>query len=81
MISHAQAQTIAAARKRLENPDPWLTVGEIAAQLDVAKMTIYRAVDGGYLQSVRIGRGIRIRTSWFERWINNGGRTFEGEIQ
>lgn len=37
-----------------------LTVGEVARSLRVSRMTIYRLVEDGHLESVRIGRVIRI---------------------
>lgn len=49
--------------------DPWLTVAEVARQLRVSKMTVYRLVNGGELRSVRVGRSFRIRASWFRKWL------------
>lgn len=46
--------------------DPgFMTVAELAAALRVSGMTIYRQVRSGELESVRIGRVIRIpERSW-----------------
>lgn len=56
--------------------DPWMTVTEVAAELRVSKMTIYRAADGGHLHAIRAGRSIRIRRSWFEEWVRGGAQTY-----
>jgi len=37
------------------------TVSEVARQLRVSNMTVYRLVKGGQLPAVRVGRGYRIR--------------------
>lgn len=56
--------------------DPWLTVDEIAALRRVSRMTIYRAANGDFLRADRVGRLIRIRASWVDEWVADGGRTF-----
>ncbi|MFI6910132.1 helix-turn-helix transcriptional regulator, partial [Nonomuraea sp. NPDC050394] len=51
--------------------DKYLTVAEIAAQLRVAPMTIYRAVNAGEFEgAVRAGkRGVRIPAASYEAWL------------
>ncbi|MDQ4024762.1 MAG: helix-turn-helix domain-containing protein [Actinomycetota bacterium] len=39
----------------------FLTVAEVARQLRVSNMTVYRLVKAGELAAVRVGRGYRIR--------------------
>ena len=39
----------------------FLTVAEVAKQLRVSNMTVYRLVKAGDLAAVRVGRGYRIR--------------------
>lgn len=46
-----------------------LTVDEIAADLRVSRMTIYRLVHAGALPSLRIGRTIRIRRSAYATYL------------
>lgn len=48
----------------------YLTVAEVAAQLRVSKMTIYRLVHGEEVASVRIGRSFRIPESSVARYLN-----------
>jgi excisionase family DNA binding protein len=79
-MSITELEVIAASRRRAKANDPWLTVPEIADQLGVSRMTIYRAVNGDYLRSVRIGRSFRVRTTWFEAWIEDGARTSEADL-
>ncbi len=39
----------------------FLTVTEVAAQLRVSTMTVYRLINAGTLAAVRIGKSLRIR--------------------
>lgn len=38
----------------------WLTVAEVAAQLRISKMTVYRAIHEGSLPSIRVRRSFRV---------------------
>lgn len=38
----------------------FLTVAEVAAQMRVSKMTVYRLVHSGELEAVRVGRSFRV---------------------
>lgn len=51
----------------------FLTVGEIAQIARVSKMTVYREVHAGRLESVRIGRSFRIPEESVRRWLSGGG--------
>lgn len=48
----------------------YLTVKEVAEQLRVSKMTVYRLTEDGSLPSVRVGRSIRIPKLHFDAYIN-----------
>lgn len=72
-MTTSQQRTVPPARL----PDPWLTVEEIAENMRVSKMSIYRAIHGDYMRHVRVGRSFRVRTSWFEAWVGDGARTHE----
>ena len=39
---------------------PFLTVAEVAAQMRVSKMTVYRLVHAGDLEAIRVGRSFRV---------------------
>jgi excisionase family DNA binding protein len=48
-------------------PAPWdlpdlkfLTVAEVAGVMRVSKMTVYRLIHGGEVESVRVGRSFRV---------------------
>lgn len=41
-------------------PPTYLTVTEVAAELRVSRMTIYRMLEAGDLPGVRIGRSLRV---------------------
>jgi excisionase family DNA binding protein len=47
----------------------FLTIGEIARIARVSKMTVYREVHAGRLDSVRIGRSFRIPEESVRRWL------------
>ena len=57
---------------QLPTDDPFLTVGEIATQLRVSKMTVYRLIHTGELQANRIGRSFRVRSSSVEALLEKG---------
>ncbi|MDQ4124204.1 MAG: helix-turn-helix domain-containing protein [Actinomycetota bacterium] len=47
----------------------FLTVAEVARQLRVSNMTVYRLVKAGDLAAVRVGRGYRIRTEDVRKYL------------
>jgi excisionase family DNA binding protein len=60
----------------LADDDPLLetrffTIGEIARIARVSKMTVYREVHAGRLESVRIGRSFRIPEESVRRWLGD----------
>jgi excisionase family DNA binding protein len=46
-----------------------LTVAEIAEELRVSKMTVYRLIHDQELGHVRIGRGYRVPLADFDEWM------------
>jgi excisionase family DNA binding protein len=46
-----------------------LTVAEVAAQLRVSTMTIYRLIRSGELPAVRVGRNYRVRADELELYL------------
>lgn len=50
--------------------DPYLTVEEVARELRVSKMTVYRLCHSGDLVNVRVGRGFRIRRSALAAYLS-----------
>lgn len=47
-------------------PARYLTVKEIAADLRVHKMTVYRMIASGQLASVKVGRSYRVPVASFQ---------------
>lgn len=50
--------------------DRLLTAAEVADQLRVSTMTIYRLIRSGELPAVRVGRNYRVRVSDLERYLD-----------
>ncbi len=48
----------------------FFTVAEVARQLRVSNMTVYRLIKGGQLPAVRVGRGYRIRDEDVRKYLN-----------
>jgi excisionase family DNA binding protein len=49
--------------------ESFVTVAEVASQLRVSNMTVYRLIQSGQLQAVRVGRSYRIRESEVDRFL------------
>lgn len=47
----------------------FLTVAEVAAQMRVSKMTVYRLVHSGQLEAVRVGRSFRVPEHVLEEYL------------
>jgi excisionase family DNA binding protein len=48
----------------------FLTVAEVAAQMRVSKMTVYRLVHAGELEAVRVGRSFRVPEEAVEQYLS-----------
>ncbi len=53
-----------------ESRTQFVTVAEVAEQLRVSNMTVYRLVQGGQLPAVRVGRSYRIRADDVDRYLS-----------
>ena len=49
----------------------FLTVAEVAARMQVSKMTVYRLVHGGELPAARVGRSFRVPRRAVEDHLRN----------
>lgn len=49
----------------------FLTVAEIATLMRVSKMTVYRLIRSGELESVRVGRSFRVAEQAVTRYLRN----------
>lgn len=52
-----------------ESRSRFVTVAEVADQLRVSNMTVYRLVQSGDLPAVRIGRSYRIREDDVDKYL------------
>lgn len=52
-----------------DNRTRYLTVGEVASQLRVSNMTVYRLVQNGRLPALRVGRSYRLRDVDVDRYL------------
>jgi len=54
---------------RPQGKSGFLTVNEVADQLRMSNMTVYRIIDNGQLPALRFGRSFRIRQSDLRDYI------------
>ena len=54
-----------------QNPERahFLTVAEVASQLRVSTMTVYRLIKAGQLAAVRVGKSYRVREEDVDRYL------------
>ncbi len=50
----------------------FLTVAEVAAQLRVSTMTVYRLIKAGELPAMRVGKSYRLREDDVDRFLADG---------
>lgn len=48
----------------------FLTVAEVATQMRVSKMTVYRLIHSGELEAVRVGRSFRVPEHVVETYLS-----------
>jgi excisionase family DNA binding protein len=52
-----------------ESRSRFVTVAEVAEQLRVSNMTVYRLIQSGQLPAIRVGRSYRIREEDVDRYL------------
>jgi excisionase family DNA binding protein len=57
------------AQQAEANHSRFMTVAEVASDLRVSSMTVYRLINAGELPAVRIGRSFRVRTEDLDRYL------------
>lgn len=55
----------------------YLTPDEIAEELQLSTMTIYRIIKRGEMDAVRVGKSYRVPVSSFKRYLNNNRVSME----
>lgn len=53
--------------------DRFLTVQEVAEQMRVSNMTVYRLIKAGELAAARVGRSYRLREVEVDSYLRRGG--------
>lgn len=51
--------------------NPLLTVGEVAQQMRVSKMTVYRLIKSGQLPAIRVGKNYRLRRGDVQNYLTD----------
>ncbi len=52
--------------------DRFLTVQEVAEQMRVSNMTVYRLIKAGELAATRVGRSYRLREAEVDKYLRRG---------
>jgi excisionase family DNA binding protein len=52
-----------------------LTVQEVATELRVSKMTVYRLIHGGEMDALRVGRSIRVPEKELDKYITHAAES------
>ena len=71
ILATDMSETTGEAAKQNTLAGRFATVAEVAKQLRVSNMTVYRLVKAGQLPAVRVGRGYRIREQDVVRYLEN----------
>ena len=58
-----------------------LRMEEVAAYLDVTLARAYELVRQGVVPAVRMGRQVRVDPERLEKWVAQGGRALEDEVE
>lgn len=57
----------------MSDPEPWVSVEEVARHLGISKDTIYRWVKARSLPAHKIGRLWKFKLSGVDEWVRAGG--------
>lgn len=49
----------------------YISAAEIASNLKISKMTVYRMLHSGEIPSIRVGNQFRINRNDYRNWIND----------
>lgn len=56
----------------MTEPEPWVSVDEVAQHLGVAKDSVYRWIESKRLPAHRIGRLWKFKLTEIDRWVRAG---------
>jgi len=57
--------------------EPWLTVEQVAAHLNIASITVYRWIEAQKIPCHKVGRQWRFKASEVDNWILRGDASDE----
>jgi excisionase family DNA binding protein len=57
--------------RKLDAPDPILTVDQLAEYLGIRKQRIYEAVSRGTIPYFKVGKSLRFKKSSVDKWIES----------
>jgi len=76
-----QQQSTLASQRAIAIDDPWLTINQCAARVQVHHTTIRRMVKFGIIRHARVGTGtkkdIRVRQSWLDAGMESTATPIE----
>ncbi len=61
--------------------EPWLTVEQVAAHLNIASITVYRWIEAERIPCHKVGRQWRFKASEVDNWILRGEASDEATLQ
>lgn len=56
----------------------WWAVAQIAAELGVSKMTIYRLIHAGEIEAVKVGKSYRVADDKFKQYLKRSKVSGDG---
>lgn len=57
---------------QMTTTEPWLTVEQVAAHLNIASITVYRWIEAAKIPCHKVGRQWRFKVSEVDEWIKRG---------
>ena len=57
----------------MSDPEPWVSVEDVARHLGISKDTVYRWIEARSLPAHKIGRLWKFKLSDIDEWVRAGG--------
>ncbi len=61
----------------MSDPEPWVSVEDVARHLGISKDTVYRWIEARSLPAHKIGRLWKFKLSDIDEWVRAGGASDE----
>ncbi len=59
----------------------WWAVAQIAAELGVCKMTVYRLIHAGEIEAVKVGKSYRVADDKFKQYLRKSRVSGDGSAR